>query len=155
MSKPKIFQKVLAASKLVSIPFVSQEMLTAVAGYLVTEEGITNLEAALEASENYSSVTTLQTLLTAAQNELATAKTNLQIAQTELATAKTDLQTAKTGLTTAQADAQKWEAEAIKFGAKPAAEKNPETPAADPTVDETAKLLAGLAHNKKADALFG
>ena len=115
MSKPKIHQRVLAATGLTSIPFLSQESLTANDAYQLPEAGIVALEAALEAAEKKGDVTAVQTQLdtvtaslTEAQGNLATATTSLTAAQGELATTKTALEAAQTEATT-------WKAKAIEL----------------------------------------
>jgi peptidoglycan hydrolase CwlO-like protein len=157
MSKPKIFQKVLIASGLSSIPFVTQETLTSQDGYLVSEEGVAKIEAALEASEKLGDVSAVQSELNTATASLTDAQANLATATTSLTDVQAQLTTAKTDLQAAKNDAATWKAKAIEFGAKPADVISAEVPGTDPKIetDATTATLDALPHNQKADRLFG
>lgn len=149
------FQRVKAAAKVEQIPFVAEEVLTSNPGFLVTEEAIANIEAALEAAEGKGDVTAIQAQLDTVSAELATAKTDLSAANGTLTAIQTELATAKTELATAQAEATTWKEKAIEFGAKPADQRSAETPGADNFEDDNEKALASLSHNQKADRLLG
>ena len=149
------YPKLLAAAKAEQIPFVAEEMLTASAGYLVSEEVAANIEAALVAAETNEATADLQAQLDAANASLAIATQERDAANASLTAVQAELATAIANLATAQASATDWEAKAKEFGARPADVQNPAKGEADADADDADVSLANLEHNRKADRLLG
>lgn len=161
MNKPKTYPKIIAISNGTPIPFVTEEMLTAQAGHLVSEEVMDSIEAALAAAETMPGVAAVQALLDAANaNNIAlnanivALNANLEAANTNVASLTQELNTTKTALTAAQEEAANWKAKAIEYGAKPGEITGAKIPGADAEDDDPLSALDNLPHNKRADQLL-